>query len=231
MIASPYTKYQLRKALRILNYHQATSHKSFDKIKLEIKRGALQDIEDLTELDVDICIDLFGPCPQCLAGSMRNNPQSSNIIPDTALPGQYWEIDYVHHFYNNSAKKKCSLLAVCIKSGHLIFIPVESRSSADAVKAGTSFNKYLKAHFPKAVLSNDIHIYSDHESALKSFSEPILGCKPHPRPIGDHANRVERWIGIIEQRANSTIKEIFDTYGIVTPGKLYPRLYAHIVNC
>jgi len=145
IIASPYTNYQLRKALCILNYHQATSHKSFAKIKLEIKRGALQDVEDLKELqvDVDICIDLFGPCPQCLAGSMRNNPQSLNIIPDTVLPGQYWEIDYVHHFYSNSAMKKSSILAVCIKSGHLIFIPVESRSSADAVKADTSFNKYI----------------------------------------------------------------------------------------
>ena len=230
VIASPYTKYQLRKALRILNYHQATSHKSFAKIKEEIKRGALIDIEDLTELDVDICIDLFGPCPQCLAGSMRNNPQSSNIIPDTALPGQYWEIDYVHHFYSNSAKKKSSILAVCIKSGYLIYIPVESRSSADAVKAGASFNKYLKAHFPNAVRSNDIHIFSDHETALKSFCEPTLGCKPHPRPIGDHANRVERWIGIIEQRANSTVQDVLDTYGIVTPGVLYPRLYAHIVK-
>jgi hypothetical protein len=218
------------RALTVLAYHSATGHKSLDKIKEELLSGAITDLGDITAQDVQTCIDLFGPCPHCLAGKMKSQKQMPNPIPDDALPGQHWEIDLMFTHFANSSQKHPIIIMVDLVTGYLVAIPLPSKGAADIDKAGLAFKRLLSAAFPKAMESQSISLYSDHERALNSMAAHVLGAKWKPRPIGDHANTVERYVGIIKERMEAQLHDLKIESGIELPGILYPKMVTNIVR-
>ena len=165
------------RALQVLLYHSACGHKSLEKIKEELLSGAITDLADITAKDVQTCIDLFGPCPHCLAGKMKSQKQRSNSIPSDALPGQHWEIDLMFTYFANSPQKHPIIIMVDLVTGYLVAIPLPSKGAADIDKAGMAFKRLLMASFPKALESQTISLYSDHEKALNSMAAHVHGAK------------------------------------------------------
>jgi len=202
-----FSQVQIDRALTIIQYHRATSHKSFVKIRNELLRGSIAGLTHLSATDVDNAVAMFGPCAHCLAGKMRSPSQTPLQVPSNLTPGQAWEVDFLFTYHNNSPTKRPILICVCVLTGYLVAIPLPSRGSVDVERAGQILHRVLTAHFPTALQTQDLRIHADHESVFGTLAAQIPGCKLCPRPIGDHANRVERYIGIIEERVDAQVHE------------------------
>ena len=224
------TSTQLNRALIVMAYHRASGHKSMTKIRQEIQRGSLVGLEAITTTDVDNAVATFGPCSHCLAGKMRSPSQTSNAIPSNAVPGQYWELDFMFTHHANAHTKHPILICVCLLTGFIICIPLPSRGIPDVERAGQILHRAINSNFPAALATGIIRIFNDHEPSFQMLAAQIPGCRAEPRPIGDHANTVERYIGIIGERLDAHVHQIKIESKIDLPGVVYPKLVMNIAR-
>ena len=207
-IDTPMHATEVSRAKEVLVLHDNLSHPSDDVLKDALDGNIYRNI-NLLPKDVDNARKLFGKCPSCLQGKMREPNHDPSKTFQTDVPGEILYADLKKTEVTCIAGHTQMLILRDYYSGYIIVIGMKDKTTNSIVNALNtaiaSFASY--GHTTKRIVF-------DHEATFVAVQGRIHGVQCTYTPSGLHNRYIERAIqdiGIKKQCAECSLPYILDS--------------------
>ena len=193
-----YSAVEVNRAKAFSKFHLCIGHPSDDVAKAILNYNVYPDCP-LVARDVDVCRDIFGPCPYCAIGKTTTPSASDSTNLPTAELGTLLHVDLVTFFGFGPF-----LLASEDRVNYLMVTLLKDKSAPSVLSGLERFITHMKVPYLHIVS----HISSDHEVTFTACIEPLKNRTPPVLltqvPAGQHEKKLERQVATIKSHMRAT---------------------------
>ena len=198
---------EISRAKEIITLHQNLGHPS-DHILKEALRDRIYQGVMLSPKDVDNARKLFGKCPACLQGNMREPNHDASKIFQTDVPGEILYADLKKTTVTCFEGHTQMLIMRDYYSGYITVTGMKDKSTVSIVKACNSVMLFYSSHGHRTK-----RLVFDHEAVFVAVQGKIPSVVCTYTPAGLHNRLVERAIqelGIRKLSAECALPYVLD---------------------
>lgn len=187
---------QRSRAAEARRLHVALGHPSDRAMIAMLDTNALVGC-NLASQAVRDALTLFGPCPACLSGKMKDDPQPLSTTPPASRIGERVHMDIIPLTGVSIGGYTFGLLSKCAFSDYSVWIPLENKSTLHLCQALERLISFYLSYGYKID-----HFFSDGENnllACRTFVE-ARGCTLQSTPRHFHEKTIEARVRTVKMR-------------------------------
>jgi hypothetical protein len=218
-----YTPKQKARAAAVHMLHYVLGHPSNSALANVIESGNILNT-DIVRQDIDLYVDIYGPCPHCIAGKIKRPTYKLSRSAATNKVGQKVHMD-LKPYKTQQVDGGYSWLLISVDqySGYLYATKSYTKNQSDVTQAFKDILAWYKSN--GHIIEN---VMGDSESTLKAMETDIrmMGINTYYSTPYQHAQLVERYV----QTINCRIRSIVASLPYILPLNLYGELLQEVIQ-
>ena len=218
-----YTPQQRQRSWEVFKGHSTWGNHASDMILGKMLDDGLIAGCDYTAKDLRIARVLFGPCPACVEGKIREDPEPASDTPPHTEVGGNVAMDVFDLGSVTIGGNKAGFLSADEASGLVCFVPAPNKSVTHVMSAIGATVAYYNGYQHKVQM-----LTTDHENCFLAAHDFVrsLGIQPSDTIPGRHQKLVERY----KQTLDGLKRTVLASLSFVPPSKLDGELYSTCVD-